>query len=673
MKKNIVLAVLGACFGVQVCTAGTLWTQGTGLPGGDLYSVAYGQNLYVAVGASGTLVTSSDGISWSTPASSDYVQTVNNLNAITYGNGTFVAVGDNGWTVHSTDGVHWTSISSGITLNNLEGIVYADGQFVAVGESGTIVTSPGGAIWVTAGYAAAAADTSDDLSSVTYGNGMFVAVGSDGATTFVSTDAASWNQGGNGLNFGDMNGVTIGNGQFVVVDNSGDIATSTDGLNWTPQASTGENFYGIGYGNGFFVAVGDSGAIYLSSGTNFWFANDSGQANNLYGICYGNGLFVVAGQVGTVLSSSLAAASPNPAQENWALASYAPATVDTSDSFSCVTYGNGTYVALGSDGDTSFVSANGITWTQGGNGLAFSDINGVTFGNGLFALVDNSGDVATSPDGLNWTAQPATGTELSGIVTVGDTYVAVGDVATTDGVVFTSPLAIRWKQIDPGVAENLYAITIAPRTPALVAVGQGATIITSTDLGATWVNQTNINANSLYDLHAVTYGGGYYVAVGDSGTILTSTDAVNWNEPNYLTTGNNLSAVAYGDGLFVAVGDNGWTVLSSDAVNWTSVGSPTINNLDAVTYGPNGFVAAGENGTILNIIIPSLSPAVLPNGTVKVTVTGGVSQSVKIFYSTDLIHWSVLTTVSLNGSGVGQFTDPATATAHFYRAQAVGP
>lgn len=673
MKKSIVLAVLAACFGVQVCTAGTLWTQGTGLPGGDLNSVAYGQNLYVAVGGSGGLVTSSDGVTWSTPASSDYVPTANNLYAVAYGNGVFVAVGDNGWTVHSTDGVHWTSISSSVTLNRLSGITYANSQFVAVGDSGTIITSPAGAGWTAASYASGASDTSDDLSSVTYGNGMFVAVGSDGNTTFTSTDAATWNQGGNGLNISDMNGVTYGNGHYVVVDSSGDIATSADGLNWTLQASTTAEFYSIAYGNGFFVAVGDSGAIYLSSGSNYWFANDSGQANNLYGICFGGGLFVVPGQAGTVLSSSLAGATANPAQENWALASYAPGTMDTSDGLSCVTYGNGTYVALGSDGNTAFVSANGMTWTQGGNGLTTSDFNGVTFGNGLFAAVDDGGGIATSSNGLSWTPQAGTGTELNGIAAVQDTYVAVGDVATTDGVVFTSPFNIRWKQVDPGVAENLYAITSAPLTPQLVAVGQGATIVTSTDLGATWVDQTNITANNPGDLQSVTYGGGQYVAVGESGTLLTSPDGVHWNAPSYLTTGNNLYAVAYGDGLFVAVGENGWTVMSSDAVNWTSVGSPTINNLNAITYGANGFVAVGDNGTILNIIVPTMNPEVLPTGTVQVNVTGGVSQSVKIFYSSDLIHWSVLTTVSLNSFGVGQFTDPATATAHFYRAQAVGP
>lgn len=164
------------------------------------------------------------------------------------------------------------------------------------------------------------------------------------------------------------------------------------------------------------------------------------------------------------------------------------------------------------------------------------------------------------------------------------------------------------------------------------------------------------------------------MAVGDSGTILTSTDGVHWIQPNYLTAANDLNAVAYGDGVYVAVGGNGWTVVSGDAINWTSVASPTINNLYSVTYGSSGFAAVGDNGTILNIIIPKFGPlVVLPSDMVQVTVTGGVSQSCLIFYSTDLLNWALLTTVSLNDRGVGQFTDALTSVSRFYRAQAVGP
>jgi hypothetical protein len=300
-------------------------------------------------------------------------------------------------------------------------------------------------------------------------------------------------------------------------------------------------------------------------------------------------------------------------------------------------------------------------------------MDGVAFGNGLFVMVDDGGGIATSTDGSNWTPQAGTGTELNGVAWYGGSYVAVGNVETTDGVVYTSPLATRWTPVDPGVAENLLAIASAPRALEFVAVGQSGTVVTSSDLGATWVADTVTNLTE-NDLNGVTYGGGHYVAVGSSGTILSSTDGVNWIQANYLTTANNLGGVAYGDGLYVAVGDNGWTVVSLDSTNWTSISSPTINHLYAVTYGSSGFVAVGDNGTILNIIIPKLGPiVVLPGDRVQVTVTGGVSQSCQILDSTDLVNWTLLATVSLNSSGVGQFTDAITSGNRFYRARGVGP
>ena len=55
--------------------------------------VAYGNGLFVAVGASGKLATSSNGITWTQGTSSFGTSAIN---GITYGNGLFVAVGSNG-------------------------------------------------------------------------------------------------------------------------------------------------------------------------------------------------------------------------------------------------------------------------------------------------------------------------------------------------------------------------------------------------------------------------------------------------------------------------------------------------------------------------------------------------------------------------------------------------
>jgi hypothetical protein len=62
------------------------------------------------------------------------------LAGVTYGKGTFVAVGDTGTILTSPDGVRWEAKTSG-TSDLLAGITYGKGTFVAVGSYGTILQS----------------------------------------------------------------------------------------------------------------------------------------------------------------------------------------------------------------------------------------------------------------------------------------------------------------------------------------------------------------------------------------------------------------------------------------------------------------------------------------------------------------------------------------------------
>ena len=90
---------------------------------------------FVAVG--GPILTSSDGISWTTSKStgSSY------LEGVTYGNRTLVVVGNLGTIFSSSsDGTSWTLRSSG-TSNALHDITFGNSTFVAVSSSGTVHTS----------------------------------------------------------------------------------------------------------------------------------------------------------------------------------------------------------------------------------------------------------------------------------------------------------------------------------------------------------------------------------------------------------------------------------------------------------------------------------------------------------------------------------------------------
>ena len=135
-----------------------------------IFSVTYGNGMFVAVGNSGRIVTSTDGITWTEQTSPISAM----LWLVTYGNGMFVVFSDSGNIVTSTDGITWTKQTSPVSTR-LDSVTYANGMFVAVGNSGSIVTSTDGITWTKQ-----TSPVSTDFRSVTYGNGMFVAVGESG-------------------------------------------------------------------------------------------------------------------------------------------------------------------------------------------------------------------------------------------------------------------------------------------------------------------------------------------------------------------------------------------------------------------------------------------------------------------------------------------------------------
>ena len=79
------------------------------------------KEMFVSVGQSGTIFTSSDGISWTKRRTSG---TSEDLRGITYGNGLFVTVGSSGIILTSSDGTTWTSRTSG-TSQQLWGVTYS--------------------------------------------------------------------------------------------------------------------------------------------------------------------------------------------------------------------------------------------------------------------------------------------------------------------------------------------------------------------------------------------------------------------------------------------------------------------------------------------------------------------------------------------------------------------
>ena len=175
-----------------------------------------------------------------------------------------------------------------------------------------------------------------------------------------------------------------------------------------------------------------------------------------------------------------------------------------------------------------------------------------------------------------------------------------------------------WSAPTSGTTDNLQAVAHGGGT--FVAVGNLGVIVTSTDT-TTWTLQQKTSGSEMVNyvtsnLFGVAYGGSKFVAVGDLGVILTSTDGTTWTLQqktdsatmtmvNYVTS--SLNGVTYGGGKFVAVGARGNILTSTDGTTWTlqqkTSGSEMVNytiaQLNDVVYASNKFVAVGASGTVL--------------------------------------------------------------------------
>lgn len=243
---------------------------------------------------------------WHWNNSSQYGNASNNL---TKTNNTFFSLGNSGYILTSTDGVAWTSWTTGSTYQ-LFGITYANNTFITVGDHGTILTSPDGVAWTlrTSG-------TTEQLNSIAYGNNTFAAVGETGMI-LTSPDGAVWTAQNSGT-ANALYSIAYGNNTFIAVGKDGIILTSTDGIAWTSGTSgTANNLYSVAYANNSFVAVGKVSTILTSPNGTVWTAQSSPVANDLYAVVYNNNTktFIALSGYGAILQSdSICTSSLSPA------------------------------------------------------------------------------------------------------------------------------------------------------------------------------------------------------------------------------------------------------------------------------------------------------------------------------------------------------------------------
>ncbi len=192
-----------------------------------------------------------------------------------------------------------------------------------------------------------------------------------------------------------------------------------------------------------------------------------------------------------------------------------------------------------------------LTWTSPTTILTFTGIDGIAYAFGLFVIVGDAGKIATSPDGVTWTARTS------------------------------------------GTSQFLYSVRLV--NGVLMAVGSNGTILSSTD-GINWTARTSGVTAILYD---VTYGAGLYVVVGGGGVILTSANLSTWT-PRTSGTSQDLSAVTYSTSGFLAVGGSGTARISTAGTSWAASITSTSTTFTSADFDPDNQAKyfAGANGAL---------------------------------------------------------------------------
>jgi photosystem II stability/assembly factor-like uncharacterized protein len=216
----------------------------------------------------------------------------------------------------------------------------------------------------------------------------------------------------------------------------------------------------------------------------------------------------------------------------------------------------------------------------------------------------------------------------SGLNLSTDQFVAVGaggKIAVSSGV--DADAKVSWaapSQPLSDVTGPLNAVIFYPAGNRFVAVGMDGKVAYATSTSI-WTS-SSMSAATGISVNALANGGSYLVAVGDSGLVRTSTDGVIWTTTNATllaavgstSVSPNLKSVTYASAVngsatspyWIAVGDGGAILKSTDgAQTWRTLASNTNQNLKsvaalAVTNSTTNIttyvlVAVGDNGTIM--------------------------------------------------------------------------
>lgn len=491
----------------------------------------------------------------------------------------YVAVGETGLILVSSDGVNWDYRGNQVHAETLYEVCYIDGfGFIAVGSFCCIATSPTGENWTYTNLQ----NRQGDFLSITYRKG-------DVYNTYIAV----------GLN----------------ADSSSLVYRSVDGINWIKiTVPTGDGLYSVAYSESLnvFVAVGQSGTIMTSAddGTS-WISRTSGVETRLRYVFYSTSLgkFIISLNYNYLLTSSDAV--------NWE-------SVSTNETIlRMCEYRNSLFLGF-NGGSNVLISSNLTDWEEvGAYEYVTSNFGDIKFfpQTGFVYIVSENGIISRSNNGTNWNilsgwGYPISRIDFKGVKKFNGKIFCYGSYSTgsmqsplSNGLAVFSEQTGNWEGYSTGLLGVIKDMEYIESLNRYIFVGDcmegtyNPNSLTYCDNDDFWHGQRTSITASLESI-AFSKNLNLFVTVGESGTILTSSNGADWTSRTSGTT-NNLKKIIWIEdlSLFVVVGDSGTILTSSDGVNWIVCETGYTNNIDSVAYSKDMSQIVAISGAYAKVIL----------------------------------------------------------------------